>query len=134
MITRILRLFALCLALFALNAQAKNLEPMGNFENQPATTGSGKQATVQQITQALSTAGAPRGWQVTQIAPGQLVANVNVRNKHTVSVDILVTPGLYSIRYKNSTNMNYDGVQINPHYNKWLQMLSEDTRKELAKQ
>ena len=134
MVNRILRLFAVALALFALNAQAKNLEPLGNFENVPAMTGSGKPASVQQIRQALSAGGGPRGWQVNQVGPSQLVATVNVRNKHTVTVDIAVAPGTYSIRYKDSTNMNYDGQQINPHYNKWVQMLSEDARKELAKQ
>jgi hypothetical protein len=134
MMTRILRLFALAFALFALNAQAKNIEAIGNFDNQPAITGSGQPASIAQIKQALTAGGAPRGWQVTQVAPGQLVATVNVRNKHTVSVDILASPGVFSIKYKNSTNMNYDGVQINPHYNKWVQMLSEDARKELAKQ
>lgn len=134
MMSRILRLLALALALFALNAQARNIEPVGNFENQPATTGSGQPASVQQIKAALTAAGTPRGWQVSQVAPGQLVASVNVRDKHSVSVDISVVPGMYSIRYKNSSNMNYDGVQINPHYNKWVKTLADDTRKELAKQ
>ena len=133
MITRMLRLLALALALFALNAQARNLEPIGNFDNLPATTGGGQAATIQQITEALTAAGAPRGWQVAQVKPGQLVATVNVRNKHTVSLDVSLAPGLYSLRYKNSTNMNYNGVQINPHYNKWVQTLIEDTAKELAK-
>jgi hypothetical protein len=133
MITRILRLFALAVALFALNAHARNLEPVGNFDNLPATTGSGQPATVQQITDALAAGGAPRGWQVTQVKPGQLVATVNVRGKHMVSVDISAAPGLFSVKYKNSMNMNYDGMQINPHYNKWVQMLAEDARKELGK-
>jgi hypothetical protein len=134
MTIRILRLFALALALFALNAQARNIEDIGNFENQTALTGSGQPATVKQIKAALTAGGSPRGWVIKEVAPGQLVANVNVRNKHTVTVDIAVAPGLYSIKYKDSTNMNYDGVKINPHYNKWVQMLSEDARKELAKQ
>ncbi|MDB5857871.1 MAG: hypothetical protein JWQ76_1560 [Ramlibacter sp.] len=133
MTTRMLRLFALALSMFALNAQARNLAPIGNFENLPAMSGSGQPATVQQIKEALTSAGAPRGWQVTQVTPSQLVATVNVRNQHTVSVDISLAPGLYSIKYKNSVNMNYDGVQINPHYNKWVQILLEDARKELAR-
>jgi hypothetical protein len=134
MLTRILRLVALAISLFALNAQAKNLEAIANFDNQPALTGSGQPASVQQIKQALTAGGAPRGWQVIQVAPGQFVATVNVRNKHTVSVDVLAAPGVFSIKYKTSVNMNYDGGQINPHYNKWVQMLAEDARKELAKQ
>jgi hypothetical protein len=131
--TRILRLLALATALFALNAQAKNTEAIGNFENQTAITGAGQPASVQQIKAALMTAGSPRGWVVKEVAPGQLAATVNVRNKHIVTVDIAVTPGLYSIKYRDSVNMNYDGMNINPHYNKWVQMLSEDARKELAK-
>lgn len=134
MTIRILRLFALAAALFALNAQAKNVEAIGNFDNQTATTGAGQPATVKQIKAALIAGGSPRGWVVKEVAPGQLAATVNVRNKHTVTVDISVAPGLYSIKYRDSTNMNYDGGKINPHYNKWVQMLSDDARKELAKQ
>ncbi|MCG2594676.1 hypothetical protein LZ009_18005 [Ramlibacter sp. XY19] len=130
---RILRLFALAAALIALNAQAKNVDPIGNFENQSATNASGQPATVQQIKAALSNGGGPRGWTFKEVGPGQLVGSLNVRNKHQVMVDIAVTPGMFSIKYKDSANMNYDGAMINPHYNKWLKILADDARKELAK-
>lgn len=127
-----LLLFALLSALLATQAQAHNVAPIGNFEGQQAPIASGQPASVAQIKAALTAAGSALGWQVVSTGANEMVATINVRGKHSVSTRISIEPGMYSIQYKDSTGMNYDGTRINPHYNTWVRNLSESARVKLA--
>lgn len=128
---KVLSLFALLSALLALPAHAHNVAPLGNFENMPASNASGNPASVAQIKAALTASGTALGWQVVSTGANEMVATINVR-KHMVATQISVTPGMYSIKYKDSANMNYDGARINPHYNNWVRNLSDSARAKLA--
>jgi hypothetical protein len=131
---KFLRLVAIALAFFALNAHARGSVPIMNFEAVPAMTASGQPATVQQIRTALQAAGTPRGWQITQSSQSQSLAVLNVRGKHSVSADITYTRGQYSIKYRDSSNMNYEpSGLIHPKYNMWVQTLMDETRIQLAR-
>ena len=127
----ILRLWAIVLAFAAFNVHARGV-PIVDHEAVPAVTGSGKPASAEQIRLALQIAGAPRGWQITPSGPGKAFAVLMVR-KHTVTVDVSYTSGQYSIKYRDSTNMDYDPERklIHGNYNKWVQTLMTDTRVQL---
>ena len=132
---KILRLLAAVLAFVALNAHARSGVPILNHEGVPAITASGKPASAEQIRAALQAAGAPRGWQITPAGNGKALAVLNVRGKHSISADISYAAGQYSIKYRDSTNMNYEAGTnlIHPKYNMWVQTLIDDTRIQLYK-
>lgn len=133
---KMLRLvLAAVLACAALGSQARGNVAIVNHEAIPATTASGKPASAEQIRAALASAGGPRGWQITPAGAGKALAVLNVRGKHSVSADIAYASGQYSIKYRDSSNMNYDAAAgtIHPKYNAWVQTLIDDTRMQLLK-
>lgn len=135
---KILRLLAAVLALAAaLNAHARGNVPIVNHDAIVATRASGQPASADQIRTALQMAGANRGWQITPAGPGKALAVLNVRGKHTISADISYGPGKYAIKYRDSSNMNYEAGEgagtIHPKYNMWVQTLIDETRIQLMK-
>jgi hypothetical protein len=133
--SKILRLVLLALAFATANVHARGNVAVINHEAVPATTASGKAATPEQIRAALQAAGAPRGWQITPAGSGKALAVLNVRGKHSVSADISYASGEYSIKYRDSSNMNYEPASntIHPKYNMWVQTLVDETRMQLQK-
>lgn len=133
---KILRLLAITLALAAAaNAFARGNVPVVNRESIPATNIAGKPVSADQIRNALITAGAQRGWNIKPTGPGSATAFLDVRGKHSVTVDITYKAGEYSIKYRDSTNLKYDPAanSIHPKYNEWVQKLIDDTRVQLLK-
>lgn len=124
-------------ALFTAPAMARSSVPVVNYDNVAVTTGSGIQATAEQVRQAIIKGGTSKGWTFTQTADGKLLANLIVRNKHTVEANITHAADKYSVTYQSSINMNFemkDGQPvIHPHYNKWVQNLLTEVNRELAK-
>lgn len=133
---RMLRLLGGSLALvLAAAAHARSAVPIVDYDNIPATTASGAPVPADKIRQALTTAGARRGWQIKPTSPGHATGFLDVRGKHSASVDIGYTTGEYSIKYHDSSNLKYDAAAhtIHPKYNEWVRKLMDDTRMELAK-
>jgi hypothetical protein len=131
---KFLRLLAAALAFSALTVHAGNA-PIINHEAVPAVRASGEPASAQQILAAMQVAGAQRGWQITPAGPGKAVGVLDVRGKHTVTTDITVGKGQYAIKYKDSSNMNYNpgNNSIHPKYNTWVQTFVSDVRIQLLK-
>ncbi len=127
MMHRMLRLFAVALALFALNVQARTAA-MANFDNLPITDSRGQPASPAQIKAAVLAGAAAKGWQVSASGANSAVVTVQVRNKHTVSTDVTWSAGQISVKYKDSINMNYNGSEIHPNYNSWVQGLVDAIR------
>jgi hypothetical protein len=134
---KILHLLPVAVAVVALNAHARGSVPIVNHEAVTAVRASGQPASAEQIRAAMQAAGAPRGWQFTPAGNGKSLAVLNVRGKHSVSADVTYASGRYSIKYRDSSNMNFepgDGAgKIHPKYNMWVQTLIDDTRVQLAK-
>jgi hypothetical protein len=132
---KFLRLLAITLAFAALNVHARGSVAVINHEAVPAVRASGQPASAEEIRSALVAAGAARGWQITPAGNGKALAVLNVRGKHSVSTDITYAKGQYSIKYRDSSNMNYEPGSnlIHPKYNMWVQHLIDDTRAQLAK-
>ena len=72
-----------------------------------------------------------RGWTVGQESPGLVVASIVVRDRHQAWVDIPYSTKGYQIRYRDSAGLDYDGERIHRNYNKWVQLLDADIRRQL---
>lgn len=90
-------------------------------DNDISTLGSGDK-TMDQVKAAIIDAGTPLGWVFADKGEGHLMATLAVR-KHMAVVDITYNTKAYSINYKDSENLNYDGTTIHKNYNGWIQNL-----------
>jgi len=105
-------------------------QPIVNVTESSFTTNKPK-ASMDEIRQAIVRAGAGLGWQMTPEKPGHIVGRLALR-QHVAVVDIDYTPSTYSIRYKDSTNLEYDGQKIHRNYNGWVQNLDKAIKAQLA--
>jgi hypothetical protein len=105
-------------------------QPLKNVIDSPVTT-SGKQATMEDVKKAIVTAGTALGWKLTDVAPGKMVGLLDLR-KHSATVDIAYDTKKYSINYKDSTDLKYDGSTIHKNYNSWVQNLDKGISKQLG--
>ncbi len=84
---------------------------------------------------AIIRAGSKRGWTFQDAGPGHLVGNLAVRGKHFATVDVFYDAKSFSIKYKDSRNLNYDPGknQIHPNYNSWVNNLQQDIQSEVTR-
>ncbi len=97
--------------------------PILEVTDAPINTASGKTPSLSLVTNEIIEAGIHLGWQMKKVTPGQIIGTLNLR-KHMVKVDIAYSRTGYSIKYKDSNNMNYDGTNIHANYNNWVQNLN----------
>lgn len=121
----------LVVALFAglLLLSGCRTNPVMNI-NDAAITVSGKY-TKADVKKAIVTAGQSLGWVMKDKAPGHLIGSLYLRT-HIAIVDVKYDKNKYSITYKDSTNLNYDGVNIHSNYNGWVQNLNVAIQGQLA--
>ncbi len=81
------------------------------------------QATQEDVGRAIVTAGQSLGWQMKEEGPGHILGTLYIRS-HVAVVDVFYTTSDFSILYKDSTNLKYDGKNIHSNYNGWVQNLS----------
>ena len=79
-------------------------------------------ATKDDVRKAIVRAGGGLGWQIRDNGADALIGTLILRT-HTAIVDIPYSAKQYSITYKDSTNLNYDGASIHSNYNGWVQNL-----------
>ena len=103
--------------------------PVMNIEEAPVTVTS--KVSQKDIRNAIIRAGSSLGWRVKEIKPGHLQATLNVRS-HMAKADIFYTTKSYSIKYKDSVNLKYDGSSIHSNYNGWIQRLDQAIQSQLA--
>ncbi|MDR2874727.1 MAG: hypothetical protein LBV44_02195 [Methylobacillus sp.] len=98
-----------------------------DLANLPVATGSQKKLSAAQIKNVITSAALSRNWQISNVTDTSLDAALQVRNKHTIIVNIPYSANSYSLMYKDSINMNYaacDGARyIHPNYNVWVSQL-----------
>ena len=100
--------------------------PVYNVVDAPITT-SGAQLQSAQVRNAIIQAGTGLGWQMREERPGLILASLNLRS-HMALVEIPYDTNSYSIRYRDSTNLKYDGSKIHSNYNGWVQNLDNAIR------
>ena len=106
--------------------------PIVNVTDQPVVTAPGKQLTAEQVKYAIVSAGTGLGWVMTPVSPGLISGRLSLRD-HVAVVDVRYTTKTYSITYKDSTNLNYQGGQIHKNYNGWIENLDRDIRAALLR-
>jgi hypothetical protein len=128
------RLLAGCLVALTLcvAGPAHALEPIRNYEDMVITTKNGETPSLQEVRQAIVTAGAvvnvtrrgaAESWDFTDSGPGKLRGMLVVRGRHVIEVDITYSAKLYSVVYANSSEMSYQAGEIHPNYNFWVKQL-----------
>lgn len=120
------------LALLAMPAFAG--KPVLNIDNASVTSVSGKPATEEAVQKAILVSLAAKGWTATVDKPGLIKAHITVRT-HTAEIEIPFDAAHYSIKYVNSTNLDYDAArnQIHRNYNNWIKSLGEVINAELLR-
>ncbi|MDR2925264.1 MAG: hypothetical protein LBU76_04855 [Azoarcus sp.] len=100
------------------------------FRNEPILTQASVSDAEKKTHDAILKGAEDRKWQVIQDTPTVLRLRVNVRNKHTVVVDVRIKPGKVDVDYVDSINMNYNKSQgtIHPNYHVWIDRLLQSAR------
>ena len=103
--------------------------PIYNVVAAPVITS--KPATMQGVQNAIVQAGTGLGWKMNANTPGNVTGVLDLRDHHAV-VDVTYDTKAYSIKYKDSTNLNYDGTNIHKNYNGWVENLDKAIRVNLS--
>ena len=122
---------ALALSLVLAFVAACTSRPIMNVNDQPVVT-SGKAATAQDVERSIVRAGSQLGWVMMPVRPGLVTGRLDLRT-HIAVVDIPYDAKAYSIKYKESTNLNADGANIHKNYNGWIENLDRNIRAELLR-
>ena len=117
------------LALTALLLVACTTQPIMNVAGSPIVT-SKPAASMDEIRQAIVRAGSGLGWQMTPDRPGHMLGRLALRT-HVAVVDVDYTQTVYSIKYRESTNLGQSGDTIHRNYNGWIQNLDKAIKVQL---
>lgn len=86
-----------------------------------------------EVAKAIQRGASRKGWRTKIIGNGLIEANINVRGKYFVAVNINYNSKGYKISYKRTRNLKYNKADntIHPSYNKWVRILSQNIDYEL---
>ena len=102
-----------------------------NIADEPMSFNTDKKPSMEEVEKAIIRAGASLGWRIKSQSSGNLNGVLRIR-KHTAIVDIKFDTENYSITYKDSTNLKYDGTNIHSNYNGWIDNLSNAINAQLS--
>ena len=105
------------------------IAPVYDVNQAPIT--SSRAVSMSDVEQVIRQAGASLGWQMVPKGPGNIEGTLILR-EHRAVVDIKYDTKTYSIKYKDSSNLQYDGTQIHSNYNGWVQRLDNTIRARLT--
>ena len=91
---------------------------------------SGKHST-KDITKAIIRGGASLGWIMKSVENGHMIGTLLLR-EHVAIVDITYDDNSYSIKYKDSQNLDYDGETIHSNYNGWITNLNRNIQAQIS--
>jgi hypothetical protein len=87
--------------------------------------------TQEDVQKAIVRAGVILGWQMKLVKSGLIEGTLNLRG-NMAKVDINYDTKAYSITYKDSSGLNYDGSTIHKNYNGWIENLDSRIRVQLS--
>jgi hypothetical protein len=87
--------------------------------------------TIDQVSTAIMNAGNGLGWKMSRPS-NEEIHGMYQFSKHSATVAIPFTTTHYSILYKTSTNLKYDGTNIHKRYNALVTNLDTAIRRELS--
>lgn len=102
-----------------------------NINAEPVVGPAGRAVSQDEVGKAILRAGGTLGWQMKLMEPGYILGTLKLRS-HVAIVDIRYTAKNYSVTYKDSTNLNYDGTNIHNNYNGWISNLDRAIKTQLA--
>ncbi|KLN64949.1 MULTISPECIES: hypothetical protein [Vibrio] len=103
------------------------VQPVMNVEDTPVVY----DLQNKQVKMAIIQAAMDRGWVVEEVAPNELNAKLHVRT-HFAEIKIPYNDKFYSIIYLNSENLKASDGKIHRNYNRWINNLNVDIKKQLA--
>ena len=119
-LTRLPAIASLCL-LFVLGACAG---PMHMVDAQGYGDGPKPGVTLAQVQNTIEKTAKDQGWTLSDVKSGSFVARrAWDGNKHNIVVDVVYDLQDFSIRYKDSKQMGYDGNTIHRSYNRMVRDL-----------
>ena len=104
--------------------------PVYNVSDAPVAA-SKANPSLDEVGKTIQSAGVALGWQMRLTKPGHILGTLILRT-HTAVVDVNYSVKSYSIAYKDSTDLKYDGQNIHPQYNTWIQNLDKRIRAQLS--
>jgi len=116
--------------LLLLAAGCRGNTPVYNVSDAPVSATKAN-PSLDEVGKAIQRAGAILGWQMRQTKPGHILGTLVVRT-HSAVVDVNYSTTTYNIVYKDSTDLKYDGRNIHPQYNTWIQNLDRNIRAQLS--
>jgi hypothetical protein len=105
------------------------LAPVVNVTDAPTTTN--RPASLDEIGNAIVRAGASLNMQMRKVRPGFVEAVYAIRGL-SATMDIKYNTKSYSIEYKDSQGLKYDGTNIHKNYNSWVMNLDNRIRAQLS--
>jgi hypothetical protein len=104
--------------------------PVRNIIESPVVTNKAN-PSMEEVRQAIVRAGTQLTWQMKPDRPGHIVCTLVLRT-HVAVVDIDYSPKFYSIKYKDSTNLEYNAGTIHRNYNGWIDHLDKGIKAQLS--
>jgi hypothetical protein len=126
MLRNTLRILIPAMALLVVGCR---IAPVYDVNQAPITAS--RAVSMSEVEQTIRQAGAGLGWQMVPKGPGNIEGTLILRD-HRAVVDIKYDTKSYSIKYKDSSNLQYDGTQIHSNYNGWVQRLDNTIRARLT--
>jgi len=80
--------------------------------------------SIANVETAIIRAGSVLGWTMSKKSDGHILGELALR-KHLAVIDITFDKGSYSIRYVDSTNLQFSGGKIHTNYNGWIENLEK---------
>ena len=102
-----------------------------NVVDAPIIGPAGKNLSLDQVRKAIERAGKSLGWRVLTERPGLFTGRLALRS-HVAVVEIEHDATSYSIRYRDSTNLDAADGHIHKAYNQWIENLDQAIRTELG--
>lgn len=126
MLRKTLRILIPAMALLVVGCR---IAPVYDVNQAPIATT--RAVSMSEVEQTIRQAGAGLGWQMVPKGPGIIEGTLILRD-HRAVVDIKYDTKTYSIKYKDSSNLQYDGTNIHSNYNGWVQRLDNTIRARLT--
>ena len=121
---------AILVSALVLLISACTTQPVYNVSAAPVAA-SKPNPSLEDVGRAIQRAGVALGWQMKETKPGHMLGTLYLRT-HVAVVDINYSVKSYSIQYKDSTELMYDGATIHRNYNGWIQNLDKGIRAQLS--
>lgn len=122
--------FGIAVVVATLALVACGTQPVHNVTAAPVVS-SKADPSLDDVTKAIVRAGSALGWQMAPTQPGHITGTLYLRT-HVAIVDVNYDQKNYSIKYRDSKNLDYDGTNIHKNYNGWIQNLDKGIRTQLS--